>query len=244
MQREYHKWHSKSLNREMEMLVFGHGGARAVVIPTQSGRFYDWEDRGMIQALQKHIDNGWIQLFCVDSVDPESWDNGNVAPRDRAARHLQYQDYMINEVLPFTEQKNDNPFVMAVGASFGAYHSVSLALRYPTAFDRVVAMSGIYDIHPWTDGYDDELVHQGNPSKYIKMLDDPKQLEALRNIDLIVTIGNEDPAFQENTEFSNSLWEKGVWHAFRVWDGYAHDWPVWHEMVLHYIGGPDSKGHD
>ncbi len=242
MQREYHKWHSKTLDREMEMLIFGHGGARAVVIPTQSGRFYDWEDRGMIEALQTHIDNGWIQLFCIDSVDQESWDNTAIEPRKRAERHLQYQDYVIQEVLPYTATKNDNPYVMAVGASFGAYHSVNLALRYPDAFHRVVAMSGIYDIHPWTDGKDDELIQQGNPSQYIKMITDEKQLEALRKIDLIVTIGNEDPAYEENREFSSSLWNKDVWHAFRVWDGYAHDWPVWHEMVLHYIGGPDSKG--
>ncbi len=242
MQREYQKWHSDNLGKEMELLIFGHGGARAVVIPTQSGRFFDWENRGMMDALKTHIDNGWIQLFCIDSVDPESWDNGSVEPHQRAARHLQYQDYVIKEVLPFTQSHNSDPYVMAVGASFGAYHSVNLALKHPEAFNRVVAMSGIYDIRPWTDGYEDDLVLQGNPIHYIHAIDDNAQIDALRKVDLIVTIGNEDPAFAENQEFSASLWHRGIWHAFRVWDGYAHDWPVWHEMILHYIGGADTKG--
>jgi esterase/lipase superfamily enzyme len=240
MQREYHKWHSNTLNREMELLIFGHGGARVVVIPTQSGRFYDWEDRGMIEALRKHIESGWIQLYCIDSVDPESWDNTAIPPRDRATRHLQYQDYVLNEVVPFTAKNNPEPYIMCMGASFGAYHSVSLALKHPEVFNRVIAMSGIYDIHPWTDGYEDELVLQGDPLRYIHTIPDG-QIEALKNVDLIITIGNEDPAFGENKEFSASLWNRGVWHAFRVWDGYAHDWPIWHEMVLHYIGGPDTK---
>lgn len=241
MNREYHKWHSKHLNREMEMLVFGHGGAPCLVIPVQDGRFWDWEDRGMLKALSEHLENGWVQLFCVDSVDLESWDNNSIAPRDRAKRHLQYQDYVIQEVLPFMHAKNDNPFTMALGLSFGAYHSVNLALRFPEKFNRVVALSGIYDIRQWTQGYDDELVCLGNPFEYIRAIDDPKQLEEIKKIDWIITIGNGDPAYEENCKFSESMWKRDVWHAFRVWDGYAHDWPIWHEMILHYIGGAQTR---
>ena len=56
----------------MELLVLGHAGARVVVFPTSQGRFYEWEDRGMIDALGDHLRNGWIQLYCVDSVDAEA----------------------------------------------------------------------------------------------------------------------------------------------------------------------------
>jgi len=73
MNREYHAWHSPSLNRNMELLVFGHGGSRVLVFPTSMGRYYEWEDRGMMGALGEHIERGWIQLYCVDSVDEESW---------------------------------------------------------------------------------------------------------------------------------------------------------------------------
>src|SRR5262245_25520952 len=73
MNREYHRWHSPSLGREMELLVFGHAGARVLVFPTSLGRFYQWEDFGMVSTLAEQLEQGWIQLYCVDSVDSESW---------------------------------------------------------------------------------------------------------------------------------------------------------------------------
>ena len=53
----------------MELLVFGHAGARVLAFPTTQGRFYEWEDFGMVGALSEHLNHGWIQLFCVDIVD-------------------------------------------------------------------------------------------------------------------------------------------------------------------------------
>src|SRR5581483_11434627 len=94
--REYHRWYSPLLGRDMELLLFGHAGARVLVFPPSMGRFYDWEDRGMIAALQPHLDNGWVQLYCVDSVDAESWYNQAIAPAERARRHSQYDQYLVD----------------------------------------------------------------------------------------------------------------------------------------------------
>ena len=68
----------------MELLIFGHAGARTLVFPTSQGRFYEWEDRGMVAALADHLENGWVQLFCLDSIDGESWYNKGLHPADRA----------------------------------------------------------------------------------------------------------------------------------------------------------------
>ena len=46
MQREYIKWKSPSLGKEMEMLVFGKEGTPVIVFPTENGRFFEWEDQG------------------------------------------------------------------------------------------------------------------------------------------------------------------------------------------------------
>ena len=75
MQREYHKWHSDILGRDMELFVFGQGGTPLLVFPTSMGRFYQYEDQGMIAATQQKYENGQLQAFCVDSVDEESWYN-------------------------------------------------------------------------------------------------------------------------------------------------------------------------
>src|ERR1700736_5022796 len=73
MNREYHRWYSRSLDRDMEVLVFGHSGARVLVFPTSMGRFFQWEDTGMVETLGTRLEQGSIQLYCVDSVDSESW---------------------------------------------------------------------------------------------------------------------------------------------------------------------------
>ena len=43
MKREYHRWYSHCMERDMELLVFGHGGAKVLVFPTRDGRFYEYE---------------------------------------------------------------------------------------------------------------------------------------------------------------------------------------------------------
>jgi esterase/lipase superfamily enzyme len=67
MNREYHRWYSPRLGREMELLVFGHSGTPLLVFPTSLGRFFEYEDRGMISVLAGKIDGGGLQVYCVDS---------------------------------------------------------------------------------------------------------------------------------------------------------------------------------
>jgi len=237
--REHHRWFSPSLGRDMDLLVFGHHGARMLVFPTSMGRFFEWEDRGMMEALGEHIDRGWLQLFCVDSVDDESWYAKWKHPHDRAVRQGQYEDYVVREVLPFSQSKNGNPFLVAAGASFGAYHAVNMGLRNPHLFGRVLGMSGLYDIREQTDGWYDDAIAAQNPSHYVSLVDDPGRLEAMRRMDIILATGRDDSFVGNNEYLSRALWEKGIGNALRLWDGWAHDWPWWRDMVRLYVGGSD-----
>jgi esterase/lipase superfamily enzyme len=239
MNREHHKWFSPSLGRDMELLVFGHAGARVLVFPTSMGRFFEWEDRGMIATLGEHLLRGWLQLYCVDSVDSESWYAKWKHPHDRAVRQTQYERYLLGEVLPLSWQKNPNPFLIATGASFGAYHAVDLGLRHPGIVKRVVGMSGLYDIKQQTDGWSDDEVYFHNPVDFIANELDPGRLEALRQVDIVLAIGRDDPMRANNEWMSKVLWDKGIGNALRIWDGWAHDWPWWRDMVRTYIGGHD-----
>lgn len=239
MHREYHRWHSPSLGRDMDLLVFGHGGARVLVFPTSQGRFFEWEDRGMTDALGEHLRNGWVQLYCVDSVDAESWYARHKHPADRARRQDAYERYLLDEVLPLSWRKNPTPFLITTGASFGAFHAADFAFRYPQLVGRMIGMSGLYDIRRFARGFYGEPVYKHNPSHYVSDIDDPGRLEALRRMDIVLATGRDD-AFRENNEhLSRILWEKGVGNALRLWDGWAHDWPWWHQMIRQYIGGHD-----
>lgn len=239
MNREYHQWHSPSLGRGMELLVFGHAGARVLVFPTSMGRFFEWEDRGMVGALAGPLERGWFQLFCVDSVDEESWYARNSHPADGARRHQQYDHYLRTEVLPFIRHRNSTPFLITTGASFGAYHAINFALRHPYEVQRVLAMAGLYDIKRLTHGYSDDNVYFNDPSHFLVHEHDAHRLAAMRTIDIIIAIGTDDPNRADNEHLSNVLWSKGIWHAFRLWDGWCHDWPWWRQMVGMYIGGHD-----
>jgi len=229
----------------MELLVFGHSGARVIVFPTSCGRFYDWENREMLTTLQDQIEQGWIQVFCVDGVDAESWWNMSIEPKDRALRHLQYHKYVIDEVLPWTKKMNDNDFVIALGASMGAYHAMNLTLRFPESFSRCLAMSGPYDfkqmsapynVFNWIFDYDDANVLQCNPVPLVASLP-TAQIEKLKKVELIFPIGRTDPLFEGARLLSEALTEKNVPHSFIPWDGFAHDWPFWQQMILLYLSG-------
>jgi esterase/lipase superfamily enzyme len=100
-------------------------------------------------------------------------------------------------------------------------------------------MSGIYDITRFTDGYHDENVYYCNPVEYIANERDPGRLAALRRLDIILAVGRDDPLLGCNQRLSGLLWQKDVWHALRIWDGFAHDWPVWAHMLPKYLGGHD-----
>src|SRR5256885_12592796 len=66
VERKYAKEFSHALGRDMELLHFGSGGRTLLVFPTSQGRFYQWEDFGIVDALAPGIDSRALQL------DPKS----------------------------------------------------------------------------------------------------------------------------------------------------------------------------
>ena len=239
MHRAYYCWESSALGRPMELLVFGHAGAPVIVFPTSRGRFYEYEDRGMVAALAHHLEQGWLQLICVDSIDAESWYCEWAHPHGRLQRHDQYERYIIDEVLPFVHWHNPNPFLMTHGCSFGACHAMLFGLRYPTIFRRVIGFAGYYDMRRFLGDYHDETVFYHNPVEFVDHLQPGQLLDDLRRLEIIMAIGNDDSAAWTNQQLSDALWRKNIWHAMRWWDGWAHDWPYWRQMISTYIGGAD-----
>jgi esterase/lipase superfamily enzyme len=239
MHRAYHRWHSPSLGRDMELLAFGHAGARVLAFPTSNRRFFEWEDYGLVAILAEHLERGWLQLFCVDGIDRETWYAWDRHPADRARRQVQYDSYLLHEVLPFLGSQNANPFLIVTGASFGAYQAVNFAFRHPERVGRVLGMSGLYDLARFRDGYYDDNIYYNNPCDFLAGEPEGPRLDALRRMDIILAVGRDDPLRPGNEQLSGLLWAKNVWHALRVWDGFAHDWPAWRRMLPLYIGGHD-----
>jgi esterase/lipase superfamily enzyme len=242
MVREYHKWFSPRLARDMELLVFGHSGAAVLVFPTREGRFYDYENWGLVAAIEEPIDRGRLRLFCVDSVDGEALYCRCRPPHERIARSRQYEAYILDEVVPLVRSMDPDAPLVAHGCSIGAYHAVNIAFRHPDRFRRVVGLSGRYDLtRPMGlfpdlfDGYYDQDIYFHTPSHFIPNLTDPFLLDKLRGLDITLAIGEADPFCENTRHLSGALWQKGVPNRLDVWIGEAHRAREWRQMVRVYL---------
>jgi esterase/lipase superfamily enzyme len=237
MNREYHQWYSSSLGRGMELLVFGHAGAPVIVFPTSMGRFYQYEDSEMVEALRDRLDNGWLQLFCIDSVDNESWYNNHVSPSERISRHLAYDRYVTEEVLPFIRNKNQNNFIITTGCSFGAFQSINYGFRHPEIVRKIVAQSGRYNVHTYLDGFVNNDVYYNVPVDYIGGLGEGDLANRLRSQEIFLIAGEWDVpvCLYETRQLAGILELKGIPHRLDIWGGYDHDWPAWRTQIRNYL---------
>ena len=242
MNREYHRWHSPNLNRQMELLVFGHAGAKVLVFPTRDGRFWEYESIRMVQTIASKLNDGLLQLFCVDSVDHESFYCFWSQPAGRITRHMQFEKYVLEEVMPFMHSVNTHPQTIAHGCSLGAFHAVTIALRHPHLFQKIRAFSGRYDLtlsvehfKNLFDGYYDEQIYFHTPTHFLGQLECETRLSQMRSMDIVLTIGAEDPFLENNRYLSRLLSAKGIRHDLHVWDGRAHTGGAWRRMAPLYL---------
>ena len=70
---------------------------------------------------------------------------------------------------------------------------------------------------------------------YLAGLNCPERLAALRRMDIVLVIGNQDPFLDNNRYLSRLLWEKGVRHDLHEWDGRAHQGYHWRRMAPLYV---------
>jgi esterase/lipase superfamily enzyme len=236
MQRIYHKWYSPTLNKDMELLEFGHGGIPVLVFPTSKGKFYEYEDRGMIGALWHSLEAGRVHLFCVDSVDVESWYNRSIWPGDRIWRHVLYERYLMNEVIPLIRHKNWDSRLCVTGCSFGGYHAVNFAMRHPDWVTSCVSMGGAYDLHSFMRGYHDMNFYYNQPLDFLPNLTDHNTLEKIRRVNVVLATGEHDICLDDNIRLSQVMSAKALPHLLDIWGNRTgHDWPWWQQMAKKFF---------
>lgn len=242
MHREYHKWHSWRLSRDVELLVFGHAGAKVLVFPTRDGDFQEYENMRMPEVLRMKIEAGQMQLYCLDYRAGETFYCWWAEPEGRMYRHWQYEEYILNEVFPFMNEKNDHDCVLAHGCSFGAFLAANIAFRHPHLFKKLAAFSGRYDLTEGVEvfgdllgGFYNENVYYNMPTHFLSNLDCKKRLQHLREMDIVFVIGNEDPFKGNNEYLSSILNQKGISHDLHFWDHRAHSGYYWRRMAPLYL---------
>ncbi|WP_242695866.1 esterase family protein [Desertivirga brevis] len=241
MHREYHKWHSPSLDREMELLIFGHAGIPVLFFPTRCARFYDYENWQVLEGAKGKINDGIYRFICLDSVDVESFYCYWCRPESRIQRHLLYEKYIIDEVMPLVNRGDNSSFISA-GCSMGAFHAVNIAFKYPHLFRKVVGMSGRYDLcyeignfKNLFEGYWDENIYFNMPSQYIANLDDKELINRLQQLEIVLAMGKEDLFLENNLLLSSLMAEKEIGHSLYLWEGEAHKPRHWRQMLGLYF---------
>jgi esterase/lipase superfamily enzyme len=237
---EHHRWHSQRLGREMGIQVYGHYGRPLLVFPTSGGDEHEYEQRGMIDALRHHIDGGRVKVFCVNTVNNDSWYNKQAHPAHRSYMQAMYDAYVAFEVAPFVHGhcRTAGIPITTSGSSLGAYHAANTLLKHPDLFTRCLALSGVYDMRRFMNGHYDDNFYFNNPVDYMANLSDEYYLQHLRQSDIHLATGT--GAFEDSGptyQLSAVLASRGIPHSVDDWgpDG-GHDWPFWKRQMDLYVG--------
>jgi esterase/lipase superfamily enzyme len=239
MQREVHDWFSPSLNKQMEVAVYGHYGFALLMIPTAASDYLEYEQKGLIASIGHLINDGKVKVYCINSINSESWQNPYMHGYDKAVRHQAFNDYIFKEVVPFIKDTSSSTNqIIAAGAAFGALHAANLFFKHPDLIHGIIAMSGCFDLSVYSDGYYDDNVYFNSPAHYLPQLKAESHLSMYRKSRHIHFVSGsgayEKPEYSRH--ISSILQSKGVPHELDIWgDDMPHDWWVWHRMFPYYL---------
>ena len=247
MEIRYYKEYSKQLQRNMEFKVYGHGGKPCLIFPSQDGRFYDFENFHMVDACGDFIENGQLQLFCVDTIDKETISAVNRPIKERIEQQERWFWYLIEEFYPrmmeinkSAQSEKEGKMPMVAGCSMGAYHAANVFFRRPDLFNTVISMSGFYHLKLIVGDYMDSLVYLNSPYDSIAHL--PKEhpyRELYARSTIILCVGQgawEEELLEETRKFDALLKQQGISAWVDYW-GYdvSHDWSWWRKQWIYFL---------
>jgi esterase/lipase superfamily enzyme len=233
---------SPAIGAEGGLLAYGHHGRPLLVFQSEQGRCSDYEDRGMIDAVAGLIEAGRVKVYSVDSYDAASWCDPNLSLEARATQHGRFEDWVLNQVVPFIHADCGGPLdIIVTGASFGAFHAANFAFRRADLFPLAICQSGVYDAGRLGWGERGDAVYFNNPMDYVANLGGD-HLDWLRGrLSLLLICGQgqwEDTtgALESTKAFDRLLADKGIRHETDLWGhDVPHDWPSWRAQLAHHL---------
>ena len=242
MNRRHTSLWSPAIGAEGRVIAYGHGGRPLLAFPSQEGPAWQYEERGMVNAVADLIEAGRLKVYAVDSFDSDSWYRKDVPLETRAQLHGLYEDWIVNQVAPFIrDDSGGTAEIVVTGVSFGAYHAANFALRHADLFPLAICQSGVYDVSVVGGGERGDAVYFNNPADYVSHLGGD-HLDWLRGqVNLLLVCGQgqwEDTtgALDSTRRFAIQLAEKGIRHELDVWGhDVPHDWPSWRAQIAHHL---------
>lgn len=235
------KWYCSALGRDMHVNVYGSGGAPVLMVPTQNGMANQYEDFGIVKLLSDYIDGGRIQLFCIDTVDVDSWSAKDADGAKRTGIQEAYYKYVTGEMVPFIHRTNASawrPFVS--GCSLGATHSAIFALRRPDLFQGCLALSGVYDAQDFWGAYMDETLYLNSPVHFMGGMDANHPYVKLLNERKLIFCTGTGAWEEEGIRTLGILRDEFQSVGIKAWCDFwgpdvNHDWNWWEKQYRYFL---------
>ncbi|MGH7163132.1 MAG: alpha/beta fold hydrolase [Planctomycetota bacterium] len=235
MRRAYDSFRSKILNRQVEYLWFGGGGRALVMLPTSGGRYWENEERGLVESLADHVRENRLQVCCVDVYNDETWNNLQIHPAERVRRHDQVDRMYSEELFPMVAARAGRGDIALFGASMGGFHAANFAARHPEQVARCIALSGLFDCRRMLDGHWDDLCYFHCPASFVPNMD-AHWAGRLSRVEWVIATGEHDSLVNETRGFAQILRDKAIAVHSEVWPGvFGHDWPFWKQHLRRFL---------
>lgn len=241
MQRSRRQEWSQALDRVMEFETWGDDGLPVIAFPTQGGRFTDYAAFGMVDAIAPWLDAGRLRLYCVDSIDGESWISPSEDKAHRAEMQERYHHYVADDLVELIRDETGwEDRLMVTGNSLGGLHAAISFFRRPDLFGWMLSLSAAFDARHYFGHYMDAILYHNSPVDFlVNMPYDHPWLELYRHSSIIAGIGQGDREWEllpSNHQLDDILRAKGVPAWIDFWGSdMPHDWPTWHRMMPYFL---------
>jgi enterochelin esterase-like enzyme len=211
-------------------------------------------------------ETGWAQFGEVQKIANETISNGEATQMiivmpdagvswyiNDAAGKVKYEDFFINEFIPFIDSiyktRNKKQYRAVAGLSMGGYGSFIYAMKHPDLFSAAAPLSAAI----WNDDHiigmpengwknykfnelfgtdlagKNRLTETWNKNSVLKLAA-TVAVEKLNQVRYYIDCGDDDILVKGNMELHSIFLDRKVKHEFRVRDG-AHNWPYWRSAL-------------
>jgi enterochelin esterase-like enzyme len=211
-------------------------------------------------------ETGWAQFGEVQKIANETISKGEATQMiivmpdagvswyiNDAAGKVKYEDFFINEFIPFIDSiyktRSKKQYRAVAGLSMGGYGSFIYAMKHPDLFSAAAPLSAAI----WNDDHITEMPDNGwknykfnelfgtdlagknrltetwNKNSVLKLAANVA-VEKLNQVRYYIDCGDDDMLVKANMELHSIFLDRKVKHEFRVRDG-AHNWPYWRSAL-------------
>lgn len=223
-------------DKDYDVCVYGKAGQPVIAFPEGDSTATSWENGGILDGIANLIEDGKLQLFCVDSSDEESWYFRDGDPLYRFDNLSSYYRFVEGDLLDFVAKhaaSKQRPIL--VGAGVGAVNAASELFRHPELFGGLLGLSGAYDVRFYLGGEPNDQWKGVSPVDIAAGLDPKgkavKELDALP-IAFVCGQSGDEYGIETQRALDTYFAQKGISATFEYW-GYdvTPDWGWWQEEV-------------